>query len=401
MGDVKMIKRILPGYFFTLECIYLYFLLYLFYTRIGEIPSILSFIVIIVVGYLILHIALIRNEVSGVFPFLGAIICGGISLALGFTPMSTLLLTVFLFFRIRAFIKDSSMWTEERPILAMLFYISSFLVFYIGWVFHYPYMDWLFGIVIIFTLLLSVGRFLQQLEGAKASKNIGGISSIIGIAIIMTGVITLLLPIVKWAIMNIFKGFILIVTFLLSPLFYLVQSLIFTPKPLDKWVDDPFAQGELSKERKEVTNQFLLENVPLWFWITLFSIIILVIWYILRKRNIKKDVQVETETIMLKHTPTTATLGRKGRFFKEPAPQEYIRKLLFQFQIYADKHHLGRYHHETMREWFVRVGFKQNEELFLAYDNVRYGKEDLQKKDAIHLEEVIKDIKRDIQERKK
>jgi hypothetical protein len=77
--------------------------------------------------------------------------------------------------------------------------------------------------------------------------------------------------------------------------------------------------------------------------------------------------------------------------------------LVFHLDEYASKYHLGRYPNETVREWFERVGFQKDENLFIAYESVRYGNIDviLDKHDAQRFEEMILDIKKDIKERNK
>jgi hypothetical protein len=396
-----MIQRLQPAYFFMLECFFLYFLVFVFYTRAGEIPSILAIVAIVVGGNLFLYLAMKKNLINNGIPFISAVVLSGIAYFLGFSIFSIVLCAIFLYFRMSAFIKDSSLWKEERTNLAILFYSSSVLVFFIGWIFRYPYMNVLFGMVIAFTVLYSVGRFLQQMGNNNEVRDVLGLASVLSIAVVLTGLGTIVVPAVKFVFFKVFSGLAIIASLLGSPFFALIEGIILQVKSVES-PDDPFEQAEVGKPEDTFEIVSPIESIPPWVWFALLVVILVIIWAIVRKKSklVDKDIQ-EQATIQLSHIPITAKFGKKRSFFREPAPQEYIRKLFYQLHIYADKYHLGRYHHETIREWFQRVGFQSNEELFLAYESVRYGNGNILKSDASHLEEVIQDIKREIKERNK
>lgn len=392
-----MKHRILPAYYFTLECLFLYFLLFLFYIESGEVPSIFSFFIVSSLSVIVLLYGLKKQTITGTFPFIGAILSGGMAYLLDFNIMSVILSSVFLFFRLTSFFKDDALWIEERSKLAILFYCSGFIIFLAGWIFKYPHMNWLFGIVIAFTILLSVGSYLQHLKETGGTRNISGITSTIGIAVLLTGGVTLLLPLVKWLFKNIFEGLILFIGIILTPIFKLIESFEFQSKLKAPSVSE-FKLPENSKERSYLFEE-VISNTPILIWFVLFIVILLVVWYFVRKMrmaNVKLDKVLSLE---MEHSPTLLKMEKKRRFFREPPPQEYIRKLFFQLQIYAEKHGMGRYDHETIREWFNRVGFQTNEELILAYESVRYGGGVIPKRDAKHYEEMIQKIKNDIKER--
>ncbi|MFD2445560.1 hypothetical protein ACFSO7_16495 [Bacillus sp. CGMCC 1.16607] len=396
-----MIQRILPAYYFSIEGLFLYFLLFLFYTRIGEIPSIPSFVAVLAVAYLFLLFGLKQKLVSGTLPFVGAVLSGGIAYVFGFTFMSIVLIAVFLFFRMTAFLKDPAMWKEERTKLAILFYCSAFVIFLEGWVYKFPFMNWLFGTVIIFTLLFSVGRFLQQVETNKNVRNVGGIAGVLGIAAALATAVTFLIPIAKWMVFTIFEGLFLIIGFLLTPIFNLVESIIIRDRrrAVDK---DEFEQVEFTDDQKGgLSDTPVAVEDPIWLWLLLLAIVLFVIWFFVRKRKMNRDDNAPSSGIEIEHQPVQRNLGKKHRFFGEPAPNEYIRKLFFHFQIYAEKYGMGRYDHETVQEWFHRVNFRKDEDLFYAYDCVRYGEVIIPKDEAKHYEEIFEEMKREIKERKK
>jgi hypothetical protein len=117
----------------------------------------------------------------------------------------------------------------------------------------------------------------------------------------------------------------------------------------------------------------------------------------------RKKVNIDKVEISLdiEHFSSIPKNQEKRRFFRGPAPHEYVRKLIYQLQIYADKHEMGRFEHETVREWFQRLGFINHEDLLLAYEDVRYGNVVISKSEANHFEGVIADLKREIKQQTK
>jgi hypothetical protein len=396
-----MIQRLQPAYFFMLECFFLYFLVFVFYTRSGEIPSIPAILSIIIGGNLFLYLVSKKNIVNNGIPFICAILLSGIAYFLGFSIMSIVLCAVFLYFRISSFIKDSSLWKEERTNLAIVFYSSSILVFFIGWIFRYPYMNVLFGMVIAFTVLYSIGRFLQQTGDHFEARDVLGLSSALFIAVVLTVLGTLLIPGVKFVFIKIFSGLAVIASIIGSPIFALIEGIILGIKSPES-PDDPFAQGEVG-DRKETYEKIIpVEGIPSWFWLVLLVVLLIIIWVIIKRKSkiVDKEIQ-ESSQIKLEHIPLSVKMGRKRKFFRSPSPHEYMRKLVFHLDEYASKYHLGRYPNETVREWFERVEFQKNEDLFAAYESVRYGNIDivLDKHDAQRFEDMILKIKKEIKDR--
>lgn len=394
-----MIQRILPAYYFTLECLFLYFLFFLFYTFIGEIPSAVSFLAIIFIAQIVVHLGLKRKFITASLPYIGALLCGVLAYLLHFSTMSVLLCIVFLSFRIHAFIKDSSLWKEERPKLAILFYCSGIILFLEGWIFEYSYMNWLFGTTIIFTILLSLGSFLQHIEGGKGKRNVIEFAGVLGFAVLITAIITPFMPAAKWLFKNIFEGLTLVFSILLHPLFYFIETNKIRP-PAVKLEQTDEVEGK-GRDIVELDNP--LQYIPPWAWLTLLIIIIVVIWLIVREMKMDSTLPEKEEVVKLKidHTPALIKTEKRNGFFRERDPHEYLRKLFFQFQIFAENHGVGRYEHETMREWFDRVNFQKNEDLFLAYECVRYGGEVIHKQDARRFENMIREIKLEVKERAK
>jgi hypothetical protein len=392
-----MIKRILPTYYFSLECLFLYFLLFIFYIREGEIPSIYSFLTITAVANLVLLYSFKQEKVSATLPFIGAIISGGVGYLLGLSLVSVILITIFLYFRTVTFIKDTSLWLGEKTQFAIVFYGSGLIIFFFGAILKYPHMNWLFGIVIAYTLLLTLGRYLQQVVGNNGARNIPVITAILGIAVAFSGIVLLIIPIVKFLVINFWEGVALSIALLTIPIFKLVETITLTVRRKKGWGEGDIDPAEFSKEKTDIIDTANnLANLPPWALSILLALILITIWFFVRKKRIEPS---NTASLEFKRTPSATSTVKKGIFFREPAPNDYLRKLFYQLQIYSEKYGFGRFEHETMREWFERVGFQKNEELFLAYDLVRYGGKVIHKHEAKFLEEIIRNLKRDMKEK--
>jgi len=396
-----MIKRIQPFYYFSLECFYLYLLLFLFYTRIRELPPIGAFFAILAISNLFLFFALKQKQVSHVYPYLGGIIAGVLGYFLGFTPMSAILCTIFLYFRLVAFIKNSYLWTEERDKLFILFFCSSFIIMFLGAVYSYPFMNWIYGLLIVYVVLFTVGKFLQQIETNNSKRNITGITGLLALAVLLTGIFTMILPIIKLLITKVLAVIGILFSIVAYPFLKLFDGYDLHIPPKGEQ-NKGYFKIDKHKHADYTNHHTPAHPISPWVWIVLLIIIIIVCWIIIRKfKKVQKDITGKSLNIQLERSLVLAKKKSKLRFFRRPAPQEYIRKLIYQLQIYADKNEMGRFEQETVREWFNRVGFPINEEFLIAYENVRYGKSVLPRSEAAHFEGIIADLKRVIRERSK
>lgn len=390
-----MILRLLSAYYFSLECLFLYLIVLFLYESKNQLPPILALICVFIIGNAFLLYSLRKSSVSRVIPFLSAIICGAVSYFLGLNSVSSIICGIFIFFRLEAFLKDTSLWKEERNKLQIIFYLTSFFVLFFGWAAHYSYMNLLLGVLITFTILFSLGRHFQQAVSTQTVKNNRGIIGSIAIATLLTGLITLILPFFKWGIFKLLDGLFNTVGLLGSPLFNYVDHVTLKEKDIklghNSSVKDDFQQSPKN-------HTYILESIPTWVWVLLLIIALIIIWLIIRKlkyiRNEKVTFQHEID---IEYNSIPEHHRKKRRFFKHTAPTDQIRKLIFQLQKYASKHKMGRLQNETLKEWLNRIQIPYEDDLIDAYNSVRYGKSEL--KDIARYVEQVKRIKEDIKKR--
>ncbi|PGM55018.1 hypothetical protein [Bacillus sp. AFS053548] len=392
-----MILRLLSTYFFSLEYLLLYLIVIFIYESKNQLPPTLALICIFLIGNLFLLYSLRKSQVSRVIPFLAAIISGGISYTLGLNSVTSILCASFIYFRLEAFLKDTSLWIEERNKLQIIFYLTSLVVLFFGWTAHYSHMNLILWIIIIFTILFSLGRYFQQAVTTHTIKNYRGIIGSISMAALLTGIISLILPILKWGIFKLLDVLFSAVGFLGTPFFNYVDHITIKEKKI-KLGQNSSAEDKLPQNIRN--HHYILESTPTWVWLLLLMIVLIVIWLVIRKltyiRNEKHTVKQE---ISIEYNAIPEHKRKKIRFFKHSAPTEQIRKLIFQLQKYASKYKMGRHQNETLKEWLERIQIPNEDELINAYNSVRYGKGEI--KDIEKYEEQVKRIKDRIKSKNK
>ncbi|PEL10500.1 hypothetical protein [Bacillus sp. AFS017336] len=391
-----MILRLLPTYFFSLEYLYLYLIVLFLYESKNQLPPTLAMICIFLIGNLILFYSLNKSKVSRVSSYFAAIFCGVVGYNLGLNSVTSILCASFIFFRIEAFLKDTSLWNEERNKLQIIFYFTSLFVLFFAWPSHYEYKSFVYGLIIMFTILFSLGRYFQQAVITQSIKNSRGMFGSILIAAILTGIFTLVVPLFKWGIFKVLDGLFKVVGFVASPIFNFADHKNFKVEKI-KLNRHP-VKNQIPQNPKN--QHFILESVPTWVWLAILIIVLIAIWFVIRKlkfirienQSFQQDIGIEYETI-------PESMRIKRRLFKANAPTDQIRKLIFQLQKFASKHKMGRHNGETLNEWFKRIQISNEDELINAYNSVRYGKAEL--KDIEKYEEQVKRIKEMIRNRDK
>lgn len=393
-----MILRILPNYYFSLECLFLYVLLCFLYASSNQLPPFLSFLSIIVIGNSCLYFILKQKQLSLFIPFLAGIIAGTIAFFLGLTVTKAIICGLFITFRLKSYSTESSLWKEERNRFQILFYCAGLLFILQGWNVNYSYMNLFYGICIGFTILFSIGRFLQYSVNRQSAKTVQGLLGTLSIAAFLTLLISVVSPIGKWGIITVFKGVLSSVAFLVSPFFNLIEKITIKPKP--KGPKEALA-NPLHGIPKHQSEGYIVDNVPSWIWIVILIIILIGIGMLLRRyKKINIELEINEAHIEIEQISIKEHSKMKRRFFKQPAPSEHVRKLIFQLQKFAKKYNLGRHENETVKEWFHRAKLHRHEELLIAYEEVRYGSGKLLHNDEYYEHEFQK-LKQEIKDRYK
>jgi len=392
-----MKNYVLPAYYLFLEGLCLYFLLFVFYIGIGKVPSVPAFIAFISAGILCLAASLKFKKAAPVISLAGGILGGGAGFLLGFGFMSAFVCTIFLIIRLDAFSKDPTLWSSERTKLPLIMYCSSIPLFMMCWMLKYHYINWLFAIIILFTALFSAGKLIKSTEKRNGVHDTKSFGIFFGLALLLAaGIAGIFMPAIKWLFFKTVGVLVLIASILAAPLFKLAK--IIQSHSSQNAIPESVV-GKSNAAKKEIDTFYL--HISPWVWVIVAILTILIVWLLVKKFRTDNIDTVETTGIVnVEFLSPSGGTKRHRRFFGTSSPQEYLRKLVYDLQIFADKHGNGRKEYETLREWFERTDFPSQEDFFNAYDHIRYGKGVLLKKDARHFEELVEKVKKDIKEKK-
>ena len=74
--------------------------------------------------------------------------------------------------------------------------------------------------------------------------------------------------------------------------------------------------------------------------------------------------------------------------------RDEVRKTFEQFEKEAQNYNFSRLHGETVKEWFSRMGWKQNDLILSIYNDVRYGSSTPSESEHSSFIREIEDIKK-------
>ncbi|GGA76978.1 hypothetical protein [Ornithinibacillus halotolerans] len=126
--------------------------------------------------------------------------------------------------------------------------------------------------------------------------------------------------------------------------------------------------------------------------VLLFVMVLLIISFFRRqvkKRYKKGEIQEKVSEATFLIQRDSIVEDNKTSIFrrKVKSPNHPIRKLVFQFERKAVKHKKGRKPHETIEDWFKRIGIEEDINI---YQSVRYGNHIVNESDQESLKEQLK-----------
>lgn len=125
-----------------------------------------------------------------------------------------------------------------------------------------------------------------------------------------------------------------------------------------------------------------------------FVILISIAILLIRRKGKKRDVEkLENYSFSFK--------GRKAKpeeqrqlLYDYSSARDEVRETFLQFEKEAQKHNFSRMHGETVKEWFSRMGWKQNDLILSIYNDVRYGSRTPSEKEHSTFIQEIEHIKK-------
>ncbi len=261
---------------------------------------------------------------------------------------------VFMYFLTRVFFVNGN--PEELMLQQLLLYlITSFLYFFIR--------------------MVSITVNSRQLGNFKVTEASRIFSSIVGLGALAFVVVLFALDPIRRVIISVF-GFVFggVFTLIGPALDSIFKNMKSEAERREDSLEEPesgFIDFEL---QEEITTYGSTSSIFEYTTMALVLVIVLVITIILiRKKGKKRDVEkLGTYSFSFK--------GKKEKpeeqlqlLYDYSSARNEVRKTFEQFEKEAQVNNFSRMHGETVKEWFLRMGWKQNDMIFSIYNDVRYG----------------------------
>jgi hypothetical protein len=305
------------------------------------------------------------------------------------------IMAIFIFWRVLKFHQDSTSHSESVW-LVLTFLIGIFLsplaYFYGG-----SYLIQIVFLLLFQLLFILSGQFLLKwidVELALKKRFAVTYSKLLGIILLLVAVLTFGRGILK----EIFFFVLQLAGWTLSMLLY----------PFFAWIGSADMQARANKafsgqlpimENESPFEQSRQVFDPDFWGPILFAALIAIGFYFIYKKTSLFSMQREEEApeagvITTAHIEGGANTGEFIRRQKA-APENHIRKEIFQLEKYAHKKELGRLNHEDVKEWFDRLSIQYDSRTIQTYEKVRYG-EQLDEKSDGWFKDEIKKVKKQI-----
>lgn len=190
----------------------------------------------------------------------------------------------------------------------------------------------------------------------------------------------------------------------------LIGHLFPDPKPPESMNDDAMNDllgsesqtGKLTDLLPDEANTPFFEKYAhlIYLVIGVIILIIVIVMAISYLRNRFKPIAVSEQTDTTTYSSLNIEKEPKKSFFSRlfKAPNNKIRKLIYQFERDAEKVNAGRYSYETLDTWMKRLGFQMD---LSAYKKIRYGNnEEVDDEEAQTLKEQLQTMRNNLKNNK-
>lgn len=384
----------------------LYLLVYLIVFIGGDTPLGLQFLWLLMatVAGVITYVVFSKVEYS---TGIGLLIAAAVSAPLFFVKFQLFILFIvfiYAFWRIHA--NFSELKSNGWPFLVLntiMFTVSYFLTI----IYIYTKVDILLvGEIIIFlvtialyfvirfTIIGLIGRRLHHFTVVDAGKVFGGL--------LITGAVTFV--VVFYFIESVRSGIIAFVGLLFAGLFMGVVKGIIDPiwgwfikrlneKRAELLEEDPDYYFVDFSLQDEVT-VFGANSSAVYEMFTAIALIIALIVVIMVMRKKKKNHSDSDQGSLFRSGGRKKDMKKNSQLMYDYSDAaDTVRKAFKEFEEVAQSSSAPRLRGETVKEWFSRMGWGQNEALFTTYDQVRYGSYRVTEGESNHFVEELEKIK--------
>jgi len=373
--------------------------IFLFFINIKEIPPIMVLLALCLPSFAAYMILMMKIPSKAkyvyfivIFPLL--LIAGNIS---GFPLFTLALLGLFIYWRGTVLYEEDMVQYNHALLLLLAFLFGVAAIIYSA-LSDYPYQSFLLYFLILQLIIILIGGFLNKwmtITNDKAKF----VLYFVKLLSIMAGAglaVTFLYKVIKMGFFGILESAAWLFSSLVVPIFGLIQFLMNLIKQDDYKFDPEPAEFQGGAGEYTADHTFFITEEWLTFF---FMIVVTIVIFFLIKTKLKNSghMGVSPYTVeILQGTNLSSTSARRRK--KGNAPEDLIRKEIFELEKYADKLRLGRLPYETLGEWWERVGLTGSEKSKNIYQKVRYGEEVSSSEDQAIMKEEILNLKQQLKE---
>lgn len=386
-----MINRVAAvSYYFTLELMLTVLCVFLFFIHKNEFPRIFAFLGICLFGIVLFSMLLSRFLNKGkwlyfitIFPLL--FIAGQL---LGLSFLISAMSGLFIFWRGISLFDDHSEHSEA--LIVLLSFLIGLVVIIYSAMSHYSYQNQIVFFLIFELFLVLTAAFIKKWNAIHKDKwrfaqyfiKTLTLFSLIGL------LLTFVLKYLQKAVFAILQLIVLGLSSFVGPVINNLQYLLNNNSKKGFKPNLKESDVKLEAENFHEHSFGITENN---LYLLLIMAVAGFIIYLIYKRNMRFR---KTSGISLANVEiTTGVLSALKPSFihkRVKPPNDFIRREIFDLQKFGHKLHLGRLPHETLEEWWKRIGIPSSGNIIQVYEKVRYG-------EAVSSVEEIAKIKADFQ----
>ncbi|MBU9720111.1 MULTISPECIES: DUF4129 domain-containing protein [Bacillaceae] len=384
---------------FSLDMTLLYLLIAPLYITEGRFPPLFSFLLLTICGFGITMI--IVRRINKKWVLLSFLFIIGVALLLSFHLVLAIFLAMVLTWRGLAYMEHH----EQTNQVAVFFVTFLFgILYYI--LFHS--FEGIVGVLVIiyiqFLLLLFSKMVSASMQSGLTAKQIsyqikwtlGGLCSIAGVAIIAG----LGQPAIREAVTFLWSSFLSIISYLAAPLLSVLGRVFLPDAEIETDIFDSEESGGETGNMQMGLDEYVEASYagPMFLAIFFLIILFLIIRSILNFRRLQPE-RIAVEGLEERSLATADNFFNK-KFF---APDDVVRRRLFQLERRLSRMGLGRKRNETVDDWFARLpgDAEIKGQVIDTYEKVRYGEEDVARKERAAFKAAIKVLIKQIDKARK
>ncbi|WP_316568334.1 DUF4129 domain-containing protein [Neobacillus sp. YIM B06451] len=256
-------------------------------------------------------------------------------------------------------------------------------------------------LVVVQVLVVLSGRFLLNLakiEGNRKDKvgYLAFFGKLVSPIVLAGSIIALAMDYIQSAFFLVMKGVAWIFIIIASPILMWSES-------VNLWTDPDAANQIEVIERpgvaKVMREQAMQKNTEMVLMVLAVLALIGLFIYLYKKRNSTHFENTKATSAGLTRilNPAGGTLKKK----KPAAPNNPLRREVFNLEYFAVKNGFGRFEAETIGEWLSRIGMPSDKRLIGVYEDVRYGDIKIDPSELEFARDELKGIKEQIKQKRK